>query len=236
VMEREGRSHLALEVRDTGSGVPEDIHSRIFDPFFTTKGLGKGTGLGLAAVLGIVRRHGGTVELESHPGHGAAFILVLPLMDTETAGPKAKRTGQAVPICLPTTLRVLLLGESILLMGMLQEMFKALGCTTRVARSWGEGRGLLEGVDMVVTDLDLPDAGAEDVVSHLHGLETPPPVALLLGGPPCCRVEALVAQGVRILEKPFEIKDLAGLLEACHLAEPGIAAGPVIPPLQGLAR
>lgn len=71
---------LYLTVRDTGSGVGPELRDRIFDPFFTTRG--QGTGLGLAIALGVARAHGGDIELESEPGQGAAFTMVLPLAST----------------------------------------------------------------------------------------------------------------------------------------------------------
>jgi two-component system NtrC family sensor kinase len=70
--------HFRIQVADTGVGIPEAARSRIFDPFFTTKPLGQGTGLGLSILSGIVSAHGGRVEVDSTPGHGTVFTLILP--------------------------------------------------------------------------------------------------------------------------------------------------------------
>ena len=76
---RRGAGHVTVEVADNGSGIPADVLPKIFDPFFTTKSAGKGTGLGLSICYKIVENHGGKLEVESKPGMGSRFILVLPL-------------------------------------------------------------------------------------------------------------------------------------------------------------
>jgi signal transduction histidine kinase len=68
-----------VAIRDTGPGIPPDVIGRIFDPFFTTKGVGEGTGLGLAVSYGIVRDHGGAIEVFSEPRRGSRFTIALPL-------------------------------------------------------------------------------------------------------------------------------------------------------------
>jgi len=71
-------NYLMLEVADTGMGIPPDVIAKIWDPFFTTKGAGKGTGLGLSTVRGIVAQHEGVISLQSEPGRGTTFTVLLP--------------------------------------------------------------------------------------------------------------------------------------------------------------
>ena len=70
---------MVLEITDDGCGIPQEIHSRIFDAFFTTKPVGEGTGLGLSISHSIVSDHGGRIELESTPGQGSRFRVILPV-------------------------------------------------------------------------------------------------------------------------------------------------------------
>ncbi|MEW5736156.1 MAG: ATP-binding protein, partial [Thermodesulfobacteriota bacterium] len=72
---------VALQVRDEGQGMTEEVKNRIFEPYFSTKGPGEGTGMGLALVHAIVTRHGGEVRVESAPGEGALFSVFLPVID-----------------------------------------------------------------------------------------------------------------------------------------------------------
>ena len=76
---RAGDRMVRIEIRDTGLGIPAEHIDSIWDPFFTTKPVGKGTGLGLSITQRIVQRHGGSIRVESEPGHGACFIVELPI-------------------------------------------------------------------------------------------------------------------------------------------------------------
>jgi len=86
---REGDGRVAIEVEDSGVGIPEEDLPRIFDPFFTTKEVGKGTGLGLSVSFGIIKKHGGRISVKSKVGQGTTFTVVLPVLDAAGGGEEA---------------------------------------------------------------------------------------------------------------------------------------------------
>jgi signal transduction histidine kinase len=73
---------VVAEVQDTGTGIAPELQPRLFEPFFTTKGVGKGTGLGLSVAYGIIRTHGGEIQVESAPARGSLFRVLLPMEST----------------------------------------------------------------------------------------------------------------------------------------------------------
>ncbi len=91
-------AYAAIEISDTGPGIPEELRDRIFEPFFTTKGIGKGSGLGLSAVQGIVDQHGGGLSVDSEPGQGATFTVYFPLIgaDSTDGGPGREDEAELV--------------------------------------------------------------------------------------------------------------------------------------------
>ena len=92
---RDDEAGAAIEVGDTGSGIPPEQLSRIYDPFFTTKEIGKGTGLGLSITYGIVQEHGGTINCESTIGQGTRFTLVLPMVSAKSGAAAQAGNRQA---------------------------------------------------------------------------------------------------------------------------------------------
>jgi PAS domain S-box-containing protein len=160
--------YVLLAVSDTGHGIPEDARPRIFDPFFTTKPEGKGTGLGLATVHGIVHAAGGHIWVYSEPGHGATFKVYLP-----------RATGTAEPLrTLPQsparrgTETVLIVEDEVQVLEAASRSLAQLGYTVVSARDGLEGLRICEErggkVDLVLTDIVMPRMGGKQLSSLLR--------------------------------------------------------------------
>jgi two-component system cell cycle sensor histidine kinase/response regulator CckA len=150
--------YLLIEVSDTGTGIPPAILKKIWDPFFTTKGAGKGTGLGLATVQGLVQSHQGVITLETQPGRGTTFRILLPAVPGAEGGSKA--TGlEGIPRGRGEL--VLVVDDDTSVRETTSAALRGHGYRTLVAADGTEALGLfaprsLE-VRAVVTDLDMPN-------------------------------------------------------------------------------
>ncbi len=176
---------LRVDVSDTGTGIASGVIDKIFEPYFTTKAIGKGTGLGLAAVYGTTQEHGGTIEVESHEGQGTRFILRLP----RASGPPPAKTprNDALKEAGSETLRVLAVDDEPAVLESVSGMLSQLGHAVLPAMNASEALQILgssEAVDVVLLDLVMPglpatsDAGANPRASSR---DTHPPHQRLLG-------------------------------------------------------
>jgi two-component system cell cycle sensor histidine kinase/response regulator CckA len=196
---RRGRDAL-LEVRDTGIGIGPEARSHLFEPFFTTKEPGKGTGLGLATVYGIVEQSGGTIEVESELGAGSTFTIVLPALDEAAIQEKAplpplRRAG-----------RVLLVEDEDLVRSVVREVLERGGYSVLEASGPDEAlelSGTPEQIDLLVTDIVLPGMSGSALVERIAP-ERPAMRVLYTSG---YADQALSAAG-EVLEKPFTPEDL----------------------------
>lgn len=161
-------SFLRLTVSDTGSGIPAEIMDRIFEPFFTTKGPEHGTGLGLSTVAGIVRNHGGFVDVSSQPGVGTSFHVYLPATIGMTADPALPTTPE-VPMGRGE--RILLVEDERAVREMLKEILESSRYVVHVASDGAEALSLFRAheneIDLVITDLGVPGIGGVELVPAL---------------------------------------------------------------------
>jgi PAS domain S-box-containing protein len=206
--------HVELTVKDTGHGIGEDILERIFDPFFTTKERGVGTGLGLSVVHGIVKRHGGTISVESLPGEGATFQVFFPAIDGATDSPAAP--AQPLP---RGHERILVVDDEPLLVTVLKSMLEGLGYRVEYRTT---GVDALEAIrhqsgdnpfDLVVTDMTMPHLSGADLAREVQRIRPGLPVILCTGFSERIDAERARTIGCQgFLMKPVSLKDLALLV------------------------
>ncbi|MEX0856109.1 MAG: PAS domain S-box protein [Gemmatimonadota bacterium] len=215
---REGM-HVMVCVRDSGPGIPPEVQSKIFEPFFTTKDPGKGTGLGLAIVDGIVREHEGVVELESEPGVGTTFRILLPAIDepeAETTPSPSTPRGQGQ--------RILLVDDEPSLVKIGQRRLETLGYNPAAAIGAKAGLELFrsdpDSFSAVISDYLMPGTNGLDFAKAVSAIRPGVPILLLTGFIDALPAETIAGAGIReILHKPTPLQELAEAL-ARHVTSP----------------
>jgi PAS domain S-box-containing protein len=177
---RNGGQFACLMVEDTGCGIAQAVQDRIFEPFFTTKSEGQGSGLGLSVVYGIVKSHGGSIEVESKPGDGTKFIVYLPL-DREHMAASVVTTETAIT----GTERVLIVDDEPVVAEMVGELLSAYGFRVTHRTSSVEAlaafRANPRGYDAVITDQTMPNLTGIELAAELKRVRGDLPVILMTG-------------------------------------------------------
>ena len=203
-------TYVKLTVKDTGTGMTEEVRQRIFEPFFTTKEAGEGTGMGLAVVYGIVKSHGGAVTVQSNVGQGSTFEVFLPHAEKPEAGKEAATTS-----VLPTgTERILFVDDEEMLVEMARSMLQSLGYQVTIAQHGSEAWNLFledpSRFDLVITDQTMPDVTGVTLAQKMLRVRKEMPIILCTGYSE--RVSAEKARDVGIcafVMKPMMKKEVA---------------------------
>jgi PAS domain S-box-containing protein len=201
---------VRLEVTDTGQGMDRAVCERIFDPFFTTKDPGRGTGLGLATVYGIVKAHGAHIACASQPGRGSRFTITLPAQGQAPRQAPAAKAGPGLPAGSET---VLLVDDEPTLLDLGAAMLRRAGYRPLTARRGEEALELCRSrpgeVELVVLDLSMPGMGGQQCLEELRRLRPGLPVLIASGYLSDHKVhEALAAGASDFVAKPFTRAEL----------------------------
>ncbi len=206
--------YLEIRVSDTGIGMDRETQARIFEPFFTTKPLGEGTGMGLAAVYGTVKSHGGAINVYSEPGRGTAFTIHLPMTSAET---EAEAELPAGPV--RGSARILVVDDEPVVRAMAADMLESLGYEVATANDGQEALECYEReegrFDLVLLDLVMPRVGGREAFEQLHRLNPGVRVLLASGYSMNSEAQAILDQGARdFIQKPFQADNLSRKIAA----------------------
>nr|NJM04077.1 response regulator [Desulfobacula sp.] len=205
--------YACLTVADTGLGMEKEVAARIFEPFFTTKQKGKGTGMGLAVVHGIVKSMNGALWVDTEPRKGAKFHVYLPIAGdpTENTTPEREKplTGGKE--------RILLVDDEEAIIMMEKQALERLGYQvtsfTGSLEALEAFRADPGGFDLVITDMAMPKLPGEKLAAELIHIRPDIPIVLCTGFNETLSEENLLSLGIRgLLMKPVRIKELAGKL------------------------
>jgi CheY-like chemotaxis protein len=212
--------YVMLAVSDTGHGMTPEVQARIFDPFYTTKERGKGTGLGLGSVHGIVKQSGGSMYVYSEPGRGATFKIYLPNVGTEVETSDFGSSPREMPRGSET---ILVAEDEAGLRRIMSELLKGLGYTVLLAEHGADALRVSDAYDgpihLLVTDVIMPGIGGRELAARLVPSRSTLQVLYLSGyTDDSIIVEGVLTSEMAFLQKPFAGADLAqkvrGVLEA----------------------
>jgi len=207
---------VRLRVSDTGVGIDSATQKRIFEPFFTTKAVGRGTGLGLSTVYGIVQQCGGQITLESAPGRGTTFTISLPLAAEPSAEP-AHRPGPSRPPAGAGTVLVVEDDDEVrqVTVRILRDQGYTVVDTGRPQDAVALAAAQPQGVDLLLVDVVMPGVSGPKLAAELSAL-VPRLRVLLMSGYAGSHSEGdlTLAPGMRYIEKPFTPTSLAKVVAA----------------------
>jgi CheY-like chemotaxis protein len=207
--------YLCLSVRDTGTGIAPENQKRIFEPYFTTKSVGKGSGLGLAVVHGIIQSHGGAITVESSLGVGTCFRVYLPCCEQKPVSSKtiqqeaAKGHGS-----------ILLVDDEEPLVNLGRRSLEKLGyvvygetCSTRALKKFAENPS---NFDLILTDQTMPQLTGIALAQEIWKIRPELPVIICTGFSEQINSEKIAGMGFRaLLNKPYTIAELTQTIKRC---------------------
>ncbi len=216
-----------LEVVDTGSGMPPEVKARLFEPFFTTKPRGRGTGLGLSMVHGIVLQNEGAVQVESEPGRGTTVRVFLPVCDEAQPAPEA--AAELGEVALLGSEHILLVEDEVVVRRFAERAL--VNCGYRVTNANNSSSALAvfaaaqPPIDLVLTDIVMPGMSGVELAAQLRARHGAVPVLFMSGHFDSEQGDAALNPATNLLVKPFTAEELRTRvherLQAAARGEPG---------------
>ncbi len=205
--------YVLIKVVDTGMGMDEETMKHIFEPFFTTKGIGRGTGMGLAMVYGVVKNHDGFITIESEIARGSTFTICLPAVEKKPE--REEKKGKEIPYGRG---RVLVVDDEEFIRGLSREALEGLGYDVLEASDGKEAIEIYKAekgkIDLVILDLIMPKMGGKETFEMLKEID--PDVKVLIssgyGIDPQAR-EMLDSRAKGFIQKPYNIAEIAEVIK-----------------------
>ncbi len=212
--------YIRISVSDNGVGIDKKIHKRIFEPFFTTKKVGKGTGMGLAAVYGIVKNHFGDVEVESEEGHGATFKIYLPLIIEKQKENEADLPSNFIK----GTACILLVDDEQMVRDTGVNMLHTLGYKVTVCEDGIEALDYYkkhwQEIDLAILDMIMPRMGGRKTFRAMKEINPNIKALLATGYNLKGEAQAIIDEGVQaFMQKPFGLGELSRTINSCLKTE-----------------
>ena len=205
-------NYILLTTRDTGTGMDNETKERIFEPFFTTKEMGRGTGLGLASVYGIVKGHGGYIDVDSEKGAGTTFSIYLPATEAEVGAHAAEKEDCDEISRGSETL--LLIDDEQMIIDVGTKMMEVFGYEILTAKGGKEAievyKANRDRIDMVILDMIMPDMGGGETYDRLKAINPDIRVLLSSGYSIDGQANEILERGCDgFIQKPFNMEDLS---------------------------
>jgi PAS domain S-box-containing protein len=204
--------HVKLSVSDTGRGIRPELQKHIFEPFFTTKGIGKGTGLGLAMVYGIVKNHGGYIDFESAFGRGTTFEIFFPVLAVDAGTGAADYRPDSGDLC-GSGEKILVVDDEKLLLEMVGDLLGRFGYVPILAESGERAIEILRvergRVELAILDLSMPGMGGYRCLKEMLGMSPGLKVIIASGYSDDQKVrETLRSGAAAFIAKPYHYNDM----------------------------
>jgi two-component system cell cycle sensor histidine kinase/response regulator CckA len=201
--------YVKISVTDTGTGMDEKTRARIFDPFFTTKGMGRGVGLGLATVYGIIKGHNGMIDVYSEPGHGTTFSIYLPASEKEVV----KEMTEDGTIARGTE-TILIADDERMVLDVSKEMLESLGYRVYATGSGQEALAVYmekrKEIDLVILDMIMPGMSGGVTFDRLREINSAVKILLSSGYSINGEAQHILGRGCKgFIQKPFHLVTLS---------------------------